>query len=363
MKLDCQLILKSHLSDGILKNEDHDTKLSKQNFILRFNLDEEVQKTVFSLRNLPIGNQNGVQVISFKINDVDIMSLDHVDVKDFCQFVMKDNPYVSDEIIYETNLVFNGDFIVSLNTKKIFWFPFYFSPNKQDYVFNNHLISCQNDDGCFDGEKEPHRDEWLNLPFHPSIDIDNDSVALGCSVTYGTGVPKKMTWPSLMNFSNYGVSGLGIDGIYYNLCSILESRYVKQAIIVFPNLERRLMFFERDGLHFRIPTAVGNIQGGLISRNYYWIDKKQLAKLHEKTMDKIVKDQDNDYSLHHLEKISKLPCDISVSSWSERTYEILSLYFDKVLPFFENIDVANDFSHHGPQSHSNWVEKIKRYRI
>lgn len=363
MKLDCQLVLKSHVVDGTLKNEDNDNKLSKQNFIFKFSLVKGEQKKVFSIEGLPIGIKDGVELISFKINDVDIMHLDHVEVKDFCKFIMKDNPYVNNEIINQTNLVFNGDFVVTLDTEKIFWFPYYFSSKKQDYVFNNNLISCQNNDGCFDGEKNPHLEQWLNLPFHPSVDTDNDSIALGCSITYGTGVPKEMIWPAIMNFSNYGVPGLGVDGIYFNLFSILELRNVNQVIILFPTLERQLMFFEQDGYHFRIPMSPGHIGEGLLSRNYYWRNKGQLTEMQEQTLENIVKDKNNDYSLNYLEKISQLPCDIAVSSWSKKTYDVLPLYFDKVLPFFEKIDEANDCAHPGPRSHKDWAEKIKRYKI
>ena len=101
--------------------------------------------------------------------------------------------------------------------------------------------------------------------------------------------------------------------------------------------------------------------GELYEQDHYWIDSKELKELEHENQKLIIQDKDNVYSKSFLEKISKLPCDIGVSSWSPETYEILPKYFKNILPFFEKIDLALDGRHPGVKSHKNWVEKIKNH--
>jgi hypothetical protein len=249
-----------------------------------------------------------------------------------------------------------------IDKDKLYWFPTYYSKNKIDFVYFNNLATCQSVEGCWEGEKTGHLSRHLNVPYHPSVNPNvNDKFALGCSITYGTAMDRTRTWPALMGYENFGVSSAGIDSIFYNASRLVELFKPKTMIIMFPNMFRRLLEFERGGYFFRIPIAI-NPLGKLYDQDYHWIGSKEIKDLVLKTQRQIVIDQNNDHSKHskhYLQKISDLSCDIRVSSWSRETYEILPDYFEKILPFFEKMDLALDNSHYGPLSHQRWVEKLK----
>jgi hypothetical protein len=138
-------------------------------------------------------------------------------------------------------------------------------------------------------------------------------------------------------------------------------------------MSRRLLEFERGGHFFRLPiTGVTRRPfplryhffqfGGFGIEPNFWIGSKEFNELVLQTERQMVEDENNDHSKHYLQKISALPCDIHVSSWSEKTYEILPNYFKNILPFFSMADRALDGKHYGPLSHKNWVEELKGRR-
>ena len=109
------------------------------------------------------------------------------------------------------------------SVKEEFWFPYYFSSNANDFVYSNNLATCKNEFGCTVDETKSHSKIHLNIPYHPNnFQNENKNIALGCSFTYGQGIEKCTTYPSLLGYSNYGVNGIGIDSIYLNLLNLLK---------------------------------------------------------------------------------------------------------------------------------------------
>ena len=257
---------------------------------------------------------------------------------------------------------------------KLHWFPFYYSKNKIDFVYQNSLATCQGVEGCWFGEKTEHLSGHQNVPYDLSVKPEvNDNFALGCSVTYGTAVDRTRTWPALLGYRNFGSPGVGVDAIFYNAYKIVEFFKPNTMIIMFPDMSRRLLEFERGGHFFRLPiTGVTRRPfplryhffqfGGFGIEPNFWIGSKEFNELVLQTERQMVEDENNDHSKHYLQKISALPCDIHVSSWSEKTYEILPNYFKNILPFFSMADRALDGKHYGPLSHKNWVEELKGRR-
>lgn len=356
-----KIVLRSHLSKGQIIINGTRESLSMTDYLCEFDPDGPDSGIIASVSGMPPGIKKGIELVCFDLNGRNLFDIPHLSLKDFCVFRMKDNPYVSNETIAERNIVFNGDLVLSLDREKVFWFPFHYSERPDGFVYGNNQTSCENDDGCYHGEKKEHLDTWSNLPFH-GIDLSRSTkVAVGCSVTYGTGVSKSHVWPTLLGFTNMGVPAVGIDAIYYNLETLLNTgTSPEQVIILFPSLERRLARFERDGMHFRIPIV---IHGGQSARenNFFWADQNQLQGMADRTRQEAISDTENLYSKGFMDKIARLPISVAVSSWSKDTYQILPHYFERVLPFFEVLDDANDDPPHpGPLSHRKWAEKIQK---
>lgn len=65
-----------------------------------------------------------------------------------------------------------------------------------------------------------------------------NSLAFGCSHTYGTGVERHEAWPSLLNAENYGVEGCSTDYIVRTAPSIIEQRNPSKIYILWPDWTR-----------------------------------------------------------------------------------------------------------------------------
>lgn len=358
--MNIEVVLRSHLSTGMVTIDGLPQPLLAKNYHHKFASQDSEKIIIASFWDLPPGIKDGIEIVSFKADGRELLDIKHLKLEDFCVLHMKNNPYVSNETIAERNIVFNGDLVCSINPDKVLWFPYHFSDEPTGFVYVNHHTACENDDGCYHGEDKEHLDVWSNLPF-PVIDLSkSNKVAVGCSVTYGTGVSKSRVWPALLGLENFGVQGAGVDAIYHNLAFLAEKRTVDLAVLLLPNLERRLMTFEQNGYHFRVPVLA--YQDQLLAKNYYWASKDELTNLQAECLRHIINDEENDHSRGYLEKISRLPFKILVSSWSKETYSILPKYFDHVLPFFECLDDANDTPPHpGPLSHRKWAEKVQDF--
>lgn len=357
MIFQCRLKIESHIDHGTIIIGGITHQLEKKTYEYEFSSEGSTQRIV-SLSNLKPGLDRAVEISGLEID-----SFSPPDPKHFLSFQMINNRYVDNRVINETNLVFNGDLSLEIHLDRLLYFPHYYSKKELDFVNSNNHLTCTGPEGCWDGEESVHNDLFPNLPYDPSIRPSaGDDFALGCSFTYGTAMDRSKCWPSLIGYKNFGLAGCGIDAIFYNATQLIEIFKPKKIMIVFPNLERRLLEFKSKGHHFRIPNSMYGL-GELYQQDHYWIDSKELKALEQENQKLIIEDKDNVYSKSFLEKISKLPCDIGVSSWSPETYETLPKYFKNILPFFEKIDLALDGRHPGVGSHKNWVEEIKNHNI
>ena len=328
----------------------------------QFEYDVELDKisSLFTLKNLDIGLKKGfvIEKIMFDGFPVSIW-------RDFLLFEMTDNPYVDNQLLNgETDLRFNGTMKIRIDSKKIFYNPW---ATVNGWIFNKNLHSCTNPDGCYLGEKNHHIEEFISLPY--AKDIFNNSnkktnyLVLGCSMTYGIGINKNKIWPNLITKKNINLScpGFGIDSIYITLKKALQEFSFDKVIIVFPNLDRRLVKIKNNDAIYSIPFTFNlNYNAPIFKNNYYGTARNNISVQLEKTKKKIVKDIDNIYSKKFLHKISHLvlPDNIFVSSWVKTTYEILPNYFVNILPFFSKMDQANDNQHYGEVSHEKWANSI-----
>jgi hypothetical protein len=357
MTYQCRIKFISHVDHGDIILGKTSKSLSQKTYEHEFTASADTGK-ILSLRNLRPGLDRGIELISFEIDGFNLP-----EPKEFTRFKMLDNPYVENKIIKEKELFFNGELEFEINEDRLCWFPTYYSKNKIDFVYQNNLATCTGAEGCWGGEDVEHTKEYFNVPFDPSISPkQGDNFALGCSQTYGTSMDKARTWPALMGYRNFGVPAGGIDSIYYNAHRIIELYKPGSMIIMFPTLTRRLIEFQKGDYFFRVPAHLNHLEE-VFDRDYYWIKSDKLSQMLSAVIQEIVTDEENEYSKKFLQLISTLPCDISVSSWDQETYEILPNYFKKILPFFDRLDRASDSTHYGPKSHKNWVEKLKNHKI
>ena len=328
----------------------------------QFEYDVELDKisSLFTLKNLDIGLKKGfvIEKILFDGFPVSIW-------RDFLLFEMKDNPYVYNQLLEGKNDIrFNGTVKIRIDRKKIYFNPW---ATVNGWIYNQNLHSCTNDDGCYHGEKNQHREEFISLPYRKDIFYNSHKktnyLVLGCSVTYGIGIEKDKIWPTLITKKNINLScpGFGVDSIYITLKNALQEFSFDKVIILFPNLNRRLMKIKNIDTIYAIPLVPSSdINDPTFKDSYYGTTRDNISLQVEKTKRKVVNDLDNIYSKKFLNKISRIvvPENLFVSSWDKETYKILSNYFVNILPIFAPADLANDNQHPGAISHKNWAKSI-----
>ena len=333
------------------------------NYQFEYEVELDKISSLFTLKNLDTGLKKGfiIEKILFDGFPVSIW-------RDFLLFEMTDNPYVDNQLLKgETDLRFNGTMKIRIDSKKIFYNPW---ATVNGWIYNQNSHSCTNDDGCYHGEKNQHIEEFIHLPYRKDIFYNSNRktnyLVLGCSVTHGTGIEKNKIWPTLITKKNINLScpGFGIDAIYITLKKALQEFSFDKVVILFPNLNRRLMKIKNKDTIYSIPfVLMQNINDPTFKDSYYGTARDDISSQQQKTKKKIVNDLDNIYSKRFLHKISNLclPENIFVSSWNKETYKILSNYFVNILPFFAQVDLANDNQHPGEVSHKKWANSINDF--
>ena len=95
---------------------------------------------------------------------------------------------------------------------------------------------------------------WDQISF-----TDHEVFCVGDSFTFGDGVAKNESWPSLLNRNafNFGSGGLSHDGCVKNVKHILQnSKHVKQIICLLPSPTRKLFEFEFLGSRGSLPISL-----------------------------------------------------------------------------------------------------------
>jgi len=153
-----------------------------------------------------------------------------VDVQSIASFQMYNNQFVTNEVIKNyKDIYFNG---------------------RLDLTFSKHwskhsILSGANLDDNFVN--------WDQITF-----ANEEVFCVGDSFTFGHGVARDETWPSLLHSRacNFSSKGLSHDGCVKNVKYILEnSNYVKQIICLLPGATRKLFEFEFLGCKGSIPVS------------------------------------------------------------------------------------------------------------
>ena len=142
-----------------------------------------------------------------------------VDIQSIASLQMQDNPYVANVVIENCRDVhFNG---------------------RLDLNFSKHWFEHNILEGARLDEDYVH---WNQISF-----TNQEVFCVGDSYTFGHGVARNETWPSMLdqNAFNFGSLGLSHDGCVKNVKYILQnSKYVKQIICLLPGATRKLFEFQ-----------------------------------------------------------------------------------------------------------------------
>jgi len=153
-----------------------------------------------------------------------------VDIQSIASLQMQDNQYVANVVIKNCkNIHFNGRLDLAFSK----------------YWFKHNIL-----EGASLDEDYIH---WDQMSF-----VNQEVFCVGDSFTYGHGVDRNETWPSLLNRNafNFGSIGLSHDGCVKNVKHILQnSDCVKQIICLLPAATRKLFEFEFLGCRGSIPVS------------------------------------------------------------------------------------------------------------
>lgn len=96
--------------------------------------------------------------------------------------------------------------------------------------------------------KEPYR----------NIIIDSNSIAFGCSHTWGVGVEADETWPYILNAKNFGVAGCSSDYIVRIAPNILDKHMPDIVYILWPDWNR-FEYIDNNKYHQSLPSDQNRI--------------------------------------------------------------------------------------------------------
>ena len=250
-------------------------------------------------------------------------------------FQMSDNKFVDNKSISKyTNIFFNGELTITF-TKE--W-------------LKHHVLA-----GANLGQNYCSWDD-INI-------ADEEVFCVGDSFTYGEGVDRKDTWPSILggNTYNSGSIGLSHDGCLKNVKYILEnSSRVKQIICLLPPDSRKLFEFEFLGSIGSIPIsvdfnrdlpveflpAVRNIKKSIIDGNITddWIATcEQIANAcAEKNVECWMSTWDSDL-IQYIPSANRLPTFPNLDRFPERASDgghphrkHYELFVNNIRPFVDN---------------------------
>jgi hypothetical protein len=338
----------------------------------KYNMESSID--LFSIENLTEGIYQRVSVTGILINDVPLKNW-----RRFCSFSIKGNRYINDADCYECyELSFNGRFFLNVRGgwDQFCWFPYYYSARRSDFVYSNTVLDCNATHHCYsercsDMHLSSHRNRFLNSPYNPRHK-PGDAFrygCFGCSFTEGAALARGEEWPAVLaensTVINLGVGGGGADTIFLNLSRALDTFQIQRVVILFPNLQRRLLRFGVEGQHFRVPVCIGGAPDSDAKDSCIWCSQAWLNNRRSQIKQRLyMDDRTTEYSRRVIGRTVKL-LQLSgvpywVSSWSTDTYTVLSSAVspDRLLPFFTRDRNALDGRHSSGQSHRAWLKQI-----
>jgi hypothetical protein len=306
------------------------------------------------------------------------MSINNYAVKNFYQllsFDMKNNRFVENKKIAQPQMIdFNGSLYleVGANRDRFTWFPNNFSKDKPKIVFKNANLNCTDDIGCW-SDKCIHEPAWQKFDFEQYVRCDHyEYIALGCSITAGTGILKKYSWPALLNQNgknvlNFGVPGGGIDQIFLNVKELIRKKIkFSKIIILLPTPNRRLLRIPKHGYIFNHLLMVNHSE--VLNHFNIFFKKQELDDIYKKSQRKLVMSdsykRNRNIIIRLLSFLDKNSVNFYISSYNDDVYNILKACVKEqnLLPKFNeerDNSVGIDGLHPAESIHKKWIDTIK----
>lgn len=158
------------------------------------------------------------------------------------------------------------------------------------------------------------------------IQLTTDMICIGCSISYGVGVPENLRWSNLVSkhlnltFNNYSIPGLSSQEIVLILLSFLKFVKTKKILILLPDMFRSQMPFE---------TPEGNIT------NVQIFDRFTVSPIeHQKKLSEMYYKLPTVYHLENfrlwinilLTCLSKEDVKLYLHSWSKKTLDFINKF-------------------------------------
>jgi len=184
--------------------------------------------------------------------------------------------------------------------------------------------------------------DQYGLRNEPSVDIHNSILTLGCSFTFGTGLHKSDTWPSLLeqrtgrSVYNAGLPGSSND-TSFRLVANLVPRYQPLAVVLLSTFSQRREFYDDNNKAYYNYNELTQDHGAT------YVNTNHSQKF------SITNHKDN--SINYVKNICAI-------GYICQTYDIPFVYqsVDNVSPIPQ--DLARDLQHPGKKTHQIVAEQM-----
>lgn len=255
---------------------------------------------------------------------------------------------------------------------------YFYIPQSLKYYIDNNIREFK----YFGEGEEDNLDKWKFEDFTYKIDdygfrIENTESTFGvfgCSYTFGQGLPVYMTWHNILskrineNILNFGIPGASISTIADIFCIVTKHVKLSKVVILLPSFERlQIAKYNKNNKIEIVDLTPGS--NTKFKKFFYNIDTENLYKFLPK--EEFVKKIKN--SLFLIDFISaQRNIKTYITSWSADTYNVIkNINFDSIdilpvqwiNPTTDNLDLARDNRHPGPNNHAFFAESISHYII
>lgn len=373
INFDITLKIKSHWAgQSVRVSWDKDFKLVRQYDNLEINLDKTISDESSRIELLDFSESSPSIAGHIEIEDMTINGYTVPNFQQYLSFDMTANNHVKNETKNSVRKIyFNGKLYldVSKHKDRFFWHNS-FSNTKDGLVVVNTALNCRSAYGCWGGPDCDHPGKKAFQYEDLVTEHDYGLVAIGCSVTAGTGVMKTKTWPYNLRQKgpvlNLAMTGMGADAMLQNTKAIIDKKLkFDRIIILLSSLGRKLLRIKKYDKFFYF--LLGHTNTHSEDWNIYF-KKQEINKTLDIAIEKHLRSNYEQRSKKMIKKIIRMlqkhQVNYYISSWHNDTYEYLKTVTgkDRLLPKFNEEDDQTkgiDGQHPAEQIHYHWTEKIK----
>lgn len=188
-------------------------------------------------------------------------------------------PYLHGTFVYDfkTFEIIKSD----LNDNKFFHiFDVFYYAKETEYVDKNNYLHYQyihndekqKDEDTKDFDYTLNSDLFRDKHFSTLSNENYNVVALGCSYTFGFGIPEQYTWPKILEESikknkpnvkmhNLGSPGLGVDSVINNFLTFVSKYGTPNAIFaLLPDINRHILYHPNEEKYITYTPSLTSVE-------------------------------------------------------------------------------------------------------